>query len=435
MKRILLILLLAPIWALGQPAPGPWVPVPAPKQSAPILIKGATVHVGDGRVLQRADIVIEGGKITAMSSEESLSPPTGGVVIDATGKHVYPGLIGVTNQLGLIEIGSVRQTNDTEETGEVNPNVRAIVSYNTDSHVPPVVRANGVLIVQVAPSGGLVSGQSAIVQLDAWNYEDAAVVAEDALHINWPVARPSFGGPPPDPTKDPLAEAIRGLNEVFDHATAYAAAQREGKAQIVDLKLAAMVPFVTGQRSVFIHADDANAIEQAVEFAVRRKLRLVIYGGADAHRVPHLLKQHNVPVVLQKSHSLPGRLDDDYDQAYKLARLLKDAGVRFCLGAEDGQWWQLQNLAFNAGTLAAFGLTPEEALRAVTLDAATILGVDKRLGSIEVGKDATLVISSGDLLDMRTSQVTEALIEGRRLDLSNKHTALYRRFQAKYGER
>ena len=422
--------------ALSQrPAGGQWVPTPAPKQTAPIVIVGGTVHIGDGRVLPSATVVLDGGKITAVSTE-AVTPPAGATVIDAKGQHVYPGLIGVASQLGLIEIAAVRQTVDTDETGEVNANVRAISSYSTDSHVTPVVRSNGVLVAQVMPTGGTITGQSAIVQLDAWNYEDAAIVAEAALHVDWPVVRPNFfGAAAPEPGRDPQAEALRSLNEYFDQATAYAAARAAGKVTKTDLRLEAMVPYVTGQRPVFFHAEQAAAIEAAVEFAVRRKLRPVIMGGADAWRVPHLLVKHSVPVAIQCSQSLPARSDEDYDEAYKLAKRLKDAGVRFCVSNFNNEWYKIQSLPFLAGQLVPFGLTREEALTSVTLDAARVLGIEQRLGSIEVGKDATVVISAGDLLDMRSSQVVEAIIGGRRIDLSNKHKALYHRFQQKYGER
>lgn len=443
MKRILnfvlvgLLLVGLPLLSAAQrPSGGQWVPTPAPAQTAPLVITGGTVHVGDGRVLPNATVVVVSGKITAISTD-AVTPPAGATVIDAKGQHVYPGLIGVGSQLGLIEIAAVRQSVDTDETGEVNANVRAISSYSTDSHVSPVVRSNGVLIAEVMPSGGTVMGQSAIVQLDAWNYEDAALVPESGLHVSWPVVRPNFFAPPtpPEPGRDPQAEALRALNELFDQASAYAAAHAAGKVSKTDLRMAAMIPYVTGQRPVFFHADQAAAIEAAVEFAVRRKLRPVIMGGADAWRVPHLLRTHQVPVAVQCSHSLPARADEDYDEAYKLAKRLKDAGVQFCLAGYNDDWYKIQSLPFQAGQLAAFGLTPEEALTAVTRDAARVLGIADRVGTLEVGKDATLVISTGDLLDMRGNNVVEALIGGRRIDLSNKHKALYHRFQQKYGER
>jgi hypothetical protein len=430
--------------AAQAPAGGLWVPVPAKAQSAPILIKSATVHVGTGQVLERTDVLVEGGKITQVGV--GIGAPAGAQVIDGAGQHLYPGLIGVGTTVGLVEISAVRQTNDTQETGEINPNVRAVSSFNMDSHVLPVVKANGVLLVQATPDGDLVAGQSAIMQLDAWNYEDATVVADDALHITWPVQRGGRGpGPIPGPPgapggagatpPDPTAEAIRKLNEYFDEAAAYAAARKAGSPVKVDLRLEAMIAHVEGRKSVFFAANDGSQIAQVVDFATRHKLRAVIIGGTDAWRVAPLLAKSNIPVVLRNSHELPNRLDEDYDLPYKTAALLKAAGVNYCLsGALDG-FYQIQNLPFQAGTLAAFGLSKEEALASVTLNAAKILGIDSRVGSIEVGKDATLVLSKGDLLDMRTSIVTTALIAGRNVDLSNKHKALYNRFQQKYGEK
>jgi imidazolonepropionase-like amidohydrolase len=232
-----------------------------------------------------------------------------------------------------------------------------------------------------------------------------------------------------------LQEAIRKLNEYFDEAAAYAAARKAGSPVKVDLRLEAMIAHVEGRKSVFFAANDGSQIAQVVDFATRHKLRAVIIGGTDAWRVAPLLAKSNIPVVLRNSHELPNRLDEDYDLPYKTAALLKAAGVSYCLSGALGGFYQIQNLPFQAGTLAAFGLSKEEALASVTLNAAKILGIDSRVGSIEVGKDATLVLSKGDLLDMRTSIVTTALIAGRNVDLSNKHKALYNRFQQKYGEK
>lgn len=414
-------------WAMAQ------VPTPAPAQKKAMVIVGGTLHVGDGTVQENMAIGIEGGKVTFIKDAATVRlNPNDADIIQADGKHIYPGFILPNTTLGLTEIEAVRATNDFREVGGINPNVRALIAYNTDSKVVPTVRCNGVLTAQITPRGGLVSGLSSVVQLDAWNWEDASVKTDDGLHINWPnrISRSGWwaepGGTQPN---EKYAEQVAELRDIMLKAKAYSASQPKEQ----NLRLAACAGLFTGTRRLFVHVDDARSITESVLLLKEWGVRLpVVVGGAEAHRVADFLKQHDVPVILRRVHDLPQTEDDAYDQPYSLAAQLHRAGVRFCLSYEgDMEAMGARNLPFTAGTAVAFGLPKEEAVRAITLSAAQILGIDDRLGTIATGKDATLFISTGDALDMRTNRVEMALIQGRNLDLSNHQIGLYSKFGGK----
>jgi imidazolonepropionase-like amidohydrolase len=434
MKKILLSFLL-----IGSLCAGAQENVyPAAKQVGSTVITNATVHVGNGQVLNNATIVITNGKIAAVGTNVSI--PAGATQVNAQGKHVYPGLILPVSNLGLVEIGSVRASNDVQEIGEMNPNVRSIVAYNSDSKVINTLRSNGVLIANVVPQGSFVAGQSSVVQLDAWNWEDAAYKMDGGLHVYMPLllARPRFGGfgggggqqPPSDPVKEGL-EKIDQLKMFFREAKAYHA---EGTHAATNLKLEAVKNLFDKKQKLYVHANTVKQMLVALDFVREFGFDVVIVGGSDSWQIADLLKQNNVSVILNQPHSLPTLGDDDVDQPYKTAAMLQKAGVVFSLSDDDGQT-RGRNLPFNAGTAAAYGLSKEEALQAITLNAAKILGVSDKTGSIEVGKDANIVISEGDIMDMRTSQVTEAFIQGRKIDLTDKHKQLNERYQRKYGQR
>ncbi|MDX2061968.1 MAG: amidohydrolase family protein [Bacteroidia bacterium] len=406
-------------------------PIPAPAQSAPIVIRKATVHVGNGQVLENTDLLITGGKLTAIGVDVNAPKTADLITIDAAGRHVYPGLIALGTALGLVEIEAVRATNDVRETGDFNPAARAQAGYNTDSHILPVVRSNGVLLAQVAPAGGVISGRSSAVQLDAWNWEDATVRADEGLYLNWPSGQvPGFALGNPEAEKrfrDRAQEQLTALYNYFESAQAYTAATPTRN----DLQLAALAPFLKGEGRVYIQASSVTDIEQAVAFADRFKLKVAIVGGTEAETLAPLLKSRGIPVVVLGTHQLPGRPDDPVDAAYSLPARLKAAGLTVAI-AVGREGYQNFNLPFHAGTAAAYGLTPEEALSAITQVPAMLMGIEGRVGTLEVGKDATLVVSEGDILDMRTSRVTHAFIEGRQIDLNNKHKDLNRKWQEKY---
>ena len=338
-----------------------------------------------------------------------------------------------------MEISANRATTDVREIGDLNPNVRAIVAYNSDSRVINTLRSNGILLANVVPQGSLLAGSSSVVQLDAWNWEDAAYKTDAGIHLNLPslMARSGgfrgFGGGagPSASQTDPVKEGLEQIEKVkvfFREAKAY---QAEGKHEETNLKFEAVKGLFEKKQKLYVNANTVKQILVALDFVKEFGVDMVIVGGSDSYQVADLLKKHNVSVILQQPHSLPTATDDDVDQPYKTAAALQKAGVLFSISDDDSQT-RGRNLAFNAGTAAAYGLSKEEALAAITLNAAKIMGVADKTGSIEAGKDANIVVSDGDILDMRTSNVTDAFIQGRKIDLTDKHKLLNERFEQKY---
>jgi imidazolonepropionase-like amidohydrolase len=410
---------------------------PAPKQAQPIVITGATVHQGNGQVLNNASIVVVDGKITAVGT--NVSTPAGARTISAQGKHVYPGLILSSSNLGLVEVNSIRATSDAREIGDMNPNLHAIIAYNTDSRVTNTLRPNGVLLANVVPEGGMLSGQSSVVQLDAWNWEDAAYKTDNGVVFRMPslMARPRFGGggggggQQQTPQGDPVKEALDKIDNFKNFLRQAKAYNSLSKPDETALKYAAVKGLFDKTKKLYIHASTVKQILIAIDITREFGLDAVIVGGEDSWQVADLLKQHNISVILSQPHSLPILPDDDVDQPYKTAAMLQKAGVTFAINDEDGQT-RGRNLAFNAGTAVAYGLTKEQALQAITLNAAKVLGVADKTGSIEVGKDANIIISEGDILDMKTNLVTQAFIQGREIELQSSQTQLYDKYKKKY---
>jgi imidazolonepropionase-like amidohydrolase len=298
------------------------------------------------------------------------------------------------------------------------------------------VRDNGVLLAQITPRGNTISGTSGIVQLDAWNNNDAPVRKDDGVHLNWPVAFETTGwwaeqGSTEKEDSEKRTKTLAQLNEFFQRAKAYSGTSSPEK---TDLRLDAMRGLFNGDKALYVHANGAREIQEAVLFARDMGVkRMVLVGGHDAWRVADLLRDRKVDVVLQRLHTLPQREDEDVDLPYRLPALLKERGIRFCLSyTGDMERMGARNLGFLAGTASAYGLSPEDALRSITLDAATILGIDRRYGSLEAGKSATLFISQGDALDMATNQVDAAFIDGRRISLDNRQKALWKQYEEKY---
>lgn len=408
---------------------------PSPAQSQTIVIEGGTIHTGNGEVIENGTIVIEKGKIQSVS--KTGATPAGAIVINAKGKHVYPGLIAPSTTLGLVEVASVRATYDFREVGDINPSIRSLVAYNTDSKVINTLRSNGVLLAHVVPQGGTITGTSSVVQLDAWNYEDAAYKIDNGIHLAMPtlINRPSQGFRRRAAVEevDVVKRGLDKLEEVrslFREAKAYAA---QSSHAAINLKYEALKGLFDKSKTLFVHCDLVREIMVAIDLAKEFDLKLVLVGASESWMITDILKANNVAVILGEPHSLPDMDDDAVDQPYKTGAALQKAGILFsiCFDGSDG-YWQQRNLPFEAGTMAAYGLTKEEALAAITLNAAKILGIADRTGSIEQGKDANIVISEGDLLDMKSSVVTDALIQGRILDLNNKHKQLFERYKYKY---
>ncbi|QKJ31900.1 amidohydrolase family protein [Mucilaginibacter mali] len=413
---------------------------PAKPQGKPIVITGATIHVGNGKVISSGYIAFDKGKITAIG-EGSAPSISGADVIDAKGKQVYPGFICPVTTLGLVEIEEgARGTVDESETGDLNPHVRSLVAFNTDSKVIPTVRSNGILLAQPTPTGGQISGESSVVQLDAWNWEDAAYKKDIAIHMTWPSSggrRGGFGGgrrgaaPTAGPQETPAERAQRALDAItnlFNQAKAYA---EIAKPEVTNIRFAAMKGLFDGSKKLFVNADGAKEIVQAVNFAKEFKLQLVIVGGKQSYLVADVLKDNNVPVIIRETQTVPERDEDDVYLPYKLPHLLQDAGVMY--GLTGIAFWRQRNLPFEAGQAVSYGLSKEQALSMITLNNAKILGIDKTTGSLETGKDANLFISGGDALDMITLDVQKAFIQGRDINLDNLHKQLYRKFAGKYG--
>ena len=375
-------------------------------------------------------LLLKPGKITLVA-EANKAPSDAAKyrTIDAHGKHLYPGLINCNSSLGLVEIEAARPTKDFEEVGDLKPNVRSIVAYNTDSKITPTVRSNGILLSQIVPEGGTISGESSVVVLDAWNWEDAAYKTDEGIHLNWPRMYITKGGEGDreDKQREQMSKALDNIEQLFKEAQAYSKSSPAEK----NLRLEAMKGLFDGSKKLYVHCNYVKEIEAGVLFCKRYGIKMVLVGGDDSWRVADLLKENNVPVILGRLHSLPPREDDDVDISYKLPYLLKQAGVSFALSVEG--FWQTRNLPFMAGTAAAYGLTKEEALTALTLSPAKILGIDNTTGTIETGKDATLFISTGDALDMRTNNVETAFINGREINLDNVQKQLYRKYEDKYG--
>jgi imidazolonepropionase-like amidohydrolase len=418
---------------------------PAPEQKGSFYITHATIHVGNGQVINDGTIKVTNGKIENVGNNISVATDAS-KVFDVRGKHVYPGIISSITNLGLKEVGSgVRGSNDYTELGDINPSIRAIVAYNTDSKVINTLRSNGILLANVVPqnedsvsiSNSLLTGTSSVVQLDAWNWEDAAYKMDGQMHLNMPSVLPranrfaAFLGIQ-TPQADPVIAALDKVERVkvfFREAKAYLSEPMHKKK---NLKFVAVKDLFTKKQKLFIHCNTVKEMLLAIDFVTEFGFDVVIVGGAECWQIAELLKQNNIPVILRQLHSLPETIDDDVDQPFKTPYMLQKAGVLFALSDNDGTT-RGRNLMFNAGTAVANGLTREEALAAITLNAAKILGISDITGSIEAGKDANIVVSEGDILDMKSSVITNAFIHGREINLANKHTQLYERYKYKYG--
>lgn len=409
---------------------------PGKKLNSTIAIKGATAHLGNGEVIENSIIIIKDGKLlNVVDSRIVKIKLTEMDVIDATGKHVYPGFIMPNTTLGLVEIDAVRATDDDSELGSWNPHIRSIIAYNAESKVVESLRPNGVLLGQITPRGGRISGTSSVVQLDAWNWEDAVVKEDDGIHMNWPNSfsrgRWWLGEDPAMKMNDNYAKQVNEIGDFFNATKAYAKATNPTR----NLPYEATQGLFDGSKKLYIHVDDEKGIIDAVNFSKENGVNnMTIVGGYNAYKVADLLKQNNISVLLQRVHSRPDQTDDDYDLPFKMAKLLVDKGVVVALEGSGGmERMNARNLPFYAGTTVAHGLTKEQALQLITLNTAKILGIDDNYGSLEEGKSATLFISEGDALDMRTNIISHAFIDGRPISLESHQTKLWKRYSEKLG--
>lgn len=412
-----------------------WAQIPSPgtQPEKPIVLVGGIAHIGNGEVIENSVIGIENGKILYVKEARSVKLNAEEVeIITVSAQHVYPGFINPNNTLGLTEIDAVRATRDFAETGAFNPEVRAVTSFNTDSRISPTVRSNGVLITQATPRSGRICGTSAVMHLDGWNWEDAILRADDGIHVNWPNRFKRTGWwAEPGPTK-PNEEYKKEVNELKSFMLR-AKAYSEAKPTEFNQKLNACKGLFNGSQNLYLHVNDAKGIMEAVLFANEiGAMKPVVVGASESWLVVDFLSAKKVPVILERTHSLPSNPDDDIDQPFKVAKVLYDNGVLFCFDyAGDMEAMGSRNLPFAAGTAVAYGLPYEDAVAGLTLNTAKILGVDNICGSLETGKDATLFVSNGDALDPLTNDVTYAFVEGRKVDLDNPQKYLYRKYKAK----
>ncbi len=408
---------------------------PAPKQTKDIAIVGATAHIGNGKVIENSIIIIKDGKLLTVADAGIVKINiTNMETINAEGKHVYPGFIVPNTTLGLVEIDAVRATDDDAEIGTYKPHIRSLIAYNAESKVIESMRPNGVLIGQITPRGGTISGTSSIVQFDAWNWEDAAIKVDDGIHVNWPNSfsrgRWWRGEDPGLKPNENYSKQINELQDYLDQSKAY----NNGDKKITNLPFEALKGIFDGSKKLYVNVDDEKGITDAINFKNKNGIKhMVIVGGYSAYKVADLLKQNNIPVLVQRLHKTPSNEDDDYDLPYKLAKLLTDKGVTVALESSGSmERMNARNLPFLAGTAVAHGVTKEQALQMITLNTAKILGIDDQYGSLEEGKSATLFISEGDALDMRTNVLTHAFIDGRDVSLESHQTKLWKRYSNKF---
>lgn len=406
--------------------------IPGAPQQTPIALVGGTIHRVDASILDKGTVVFDQGKIIAVGKSPKL--PKGCEVIDVSGKQVYPGLMESMSNMGLAEIGSVRATIDTNEVGDENPNLRPWVAVNPDSELIPVARAGGTLLTSIAPQRGNVRGQTAVLGLDGWTYQDMLVKTNTGLVISWR----GYDSREDDDRKraEQRSERLEELSDRFDEAIRYAESLRANpKTSSTDLRLEAMLPVVRGECPVIVIADSRREIEAAIAFCVEREFELILYGGYDAEQCAPLLKKFDIPVIIRSTYRLPRRRDDPYDHPYTLPKRLHDAGVRFAIGGpgagSPNGASDARNLPYHAAVAVAYGLSEEKAIESITLAPAKIMGVDDRVGSITPGKDATLIVSDGDIL-LTESHVTMAFLSGAAIDLGSKHKTLAEKYRVKY---
>jgi imidazolonepropionase-like amidohydrolase len=375
---------------------------------------GGTIHPVTAGPIENGTLVFDESGILGVGVDVAV--PEGATHLDCQGMHVYPSFVAAYSQIGLVEISAVPATDDRAEMGTFNPNATAHKAFNPDSELIPVTRSNGVLLALAAPSGGLFSGQSSLMKLSGWTWEEMLLKPQVAMHVDWPR------------TRDDGTELER-ITRLVEDAKAYKSA-RDADEDLTpfDIRWESMQPMLAGKQPMMVHADELVEIQSAVAFAAEHKLKLIIFGGYDAPRCAALLKAHNVPVIVSSVHRLPLRRDDPYDASYTLPNRLREAGVQYCIAGDSNDSTNLRNLPYHAATAAAYGLPADEALKAVTLYPAQILGVADQVGSLEAGKAATLIVADGDPLETPT-QITAAYVDGQPVDLNDRHKSLYQRFK------
>jgi len=393
-------------------------------------LQGGTLFTITDGVKTDTDLLLVDGKISAIGQD--LEVPSDAQVIDVSGKHIYPSVIALDTTLGLTEIEAVRATEDSNEAGDITPEVSGHVAFNPDSEVIPTIRYNGVTHAQIVPQGELIAGRSSLLQLDGWTYEDMGERLNVGVHVNWPrvgISTSWWESRSPEEQRKANAEARKHLERAFVQAKAYYDAKQAGELEGTDLRWEAMLGLFDGSSTLFVHANDQRQIEEAMEFTSEYGFDWVLMGARDAWRIADQLAEAEVRVVYGAPYGLPTRHDEGFDQAFATPAALAAAGVDFAISYPG--YWDVRNLPFAAGNAVAYGLDKDAALEAITLAPAKFMGVDNEVGSLEVGKQATVVVSAGDLLDPIGQKVEMMFIEGRLVDLNNRHLQLYNKYKQK----
>lgn len=405
--------------------------IPGAPQAKTIALVNGTVHTVSSGILKNATVVFDKGKITSVGT--AVDVPAGADVIDCSGKHIYPGFISPVSAMGLVEIDAVRSTRDVAEVGTMNPNVRADVAYNPDSEIIPTVRYNGVLLGNICPQGGSISGMSSVMRLDGWTREDIAVRRSSAMVVNWPsmeVIKAPWMQKSADEQRTEIEKNVRVITDYLAAAKAYSVAARAGVDTAKrDIRFEAMRAVFEHALPLMVYATSQKQIESVLDMQRALGVKVILVGATDAPRCLAQIKSAGVPIVIGRVHSLPDHEEDAYDETYTLPSLLAKNGIPFAFS--EGGHWQQRNLPFNAGSAVAFGLSEADAERGLTMWPAMMLGIDSTYGSLDVGKSATLFVSEGNALDARTNILVRAFIDGRAVDLSNKHTKLTTKYRAR----
>ena len=409
--------------------------IPAPTQKQPIALTNCTIHPVVGDVIQNGTIIFEKGKITELGKNVPI--PDKALVKDLNRKHVYPAFIECYSIIGLTEIGAVKPMRDYAEIGEINSNVRAEVAVNPESEIIPVTRANGIALAVTLPVGGIIAGKSALIKLDGWTWEDMTLKAPVSMIMNWPrmeVITSRWMRQSQEEQRKEIKKRLAKLEKVFEEARAYKIAHETAQKQDIqfhkyDARLDALIPVLKGKLPIWIVANSLLQIEAAINWADRQKVKMVLVGGRESTHVTELLKRKNIPVIITSILRLPGRRDADFDEAFTLPLKLYEAGVKFCIASGGAS--KVRNLPYHAAKAASYGLPKNEALKAITQYPAEIIGIADQIGTLEKGKDATLMITNGDPLEIVT-QVEGLYIQGSKIDLNNKHKTLYEKYKERY---
>jgi imidazolonepropionase-like amidohydrolase len=424
---LLLVIIVSAASSYGQ------TPTPGKKQEKSIIYINATVHIGDGTKVLKGAVGFDNGLISYVGATPEVRKNLFEEVIDVEGMHIYPGFIAPNSTLGLQEIGSVRATRDQREVGDINPHIRSLIAFQTESDITTTVRTNGILLGQITPRGSFVGGQSSVVHFDGWNWEDALIRESDGIHVYWPrmYERDHTGKLLSLKERGLYQKRVEALEEYLDQAKAY---QNRANEENIDLRLQAFSKLFKNKMNLYVHAQTAKQMTAAISLKRKYNIeKMLIVGGRESHLITNLLKENNVGVMVGRLHDLPWNDYDDLDLPYKLPKILQDAGVKWCFeNAGDMEQMNSRNLPFYAGTAIAYGLEYEQAVAGLTLNTAEMIGVSTKYGSLQVGKSATLIISKGDALDMMSNNIISAYIDGRSLELTNRQIGLYKKYKMKY---